>query len=124
MRPPLELEACIQNDFCGATPRYLRECFGKLSVAYRGWRQERALYQDLPLRNPRLANRIAALSSEHARLASELDELVATVGHLSEVPDKPLRLRMVALVQDLRRLEHAEIALLQSAYWRENGVGD
>ena len=124
MRPTLELEACIQNDFFGASPRHLRECFGKLSVAFRGQRKERALYRELPLRNPRLSDRIADLGSEHARLAAEVDALVAAVGTLREPPDKPLRRRMVDLVQDLRRLEHDEIALLQSAYWRENGVGD
>ena len=128
MRVTSELEACIRGDSAGMSAGSLRKCFGKFSAAVRGGQlhqdSKRTFYYDLPLRNPRLASRIAGLGSEHARITSELDALVEAVGALRETPDKPLRQRMARLIADLRQLDNDETAILQSAYWRENGVGD
>ena len=74
-----------------------------------------------------LANRIKTLGREQRRIRDELGILIERVGalgagareELAEVSD-----RVVRLVDDLKSLDDQETELLQSAYWRETGVGD
>jgi hypothetical protein len=85
------------------------------------------LYRELPGTFPRLANRVKTLGREHRRIRDELDILIERVGALRasakhEVAE--IRDRVVRLVVDLKSLDDSETELLQSAYWRETGVGD
>ena len=64
---------------------------------------------------------------EHRRIRDELGILIERVGELraaatDEVAE--VRDRVVRRVVDLKSLDENETELLQSAYWREIGVGD
>ena len=127
-----DLESCItRNPEPGADwVPLLQGCFRKFASVIRthleGEEQGR-LYRELPGTFPRLANRIKTLGREHRRIRDELGILIERVGALrasakhevAEISD-----RVVRLVVDLKSLDDSETELLQSAYWRETGVGD
>ena len=127
-----DLELCIAGSPDPAidwVPR-LQGCFRKFASVIRthleGDEQVR-LYRELPGTFPRLANRIKTLGREQRRIRDELGILIERVGALrataaDEVAE--IRDRVVRLVVDLKSLDDRETELLQSAYWRETGVGD
>ncbi len=127
-----DLEFCIAGspdpDIDWVPP--LQGCFRKFASVIRthleGDEQVR-LYRELPGTFPRLANRIKTLGREQRRIRDELGILIERVGALrataaDEVAE--IRDRVVRLVVDLKSLDDRETELLQSAYWRETGVGD
>lgn len=126
-----DLESCIARTADPVddwVPR-LQGCFVKFATVIRSQleREERgSLYRELPTRSPRLANRITRLGREHRRIRDELDLMTGRVGALARAPDAvtEVRGRVLQLVTDLKSLEDKETELLQSAYWRETGVGD
>ncbi len=127
-----DLEFCIAGSpdpDVDWVPR-LQGCFRKFASVIRthleGDEQDR-LYRELPGNFPRLANRIHTLGREQRRIRDELGILIERVGALrataaDEVAE--FRNRVVRLVVDLKSLDDRETELLQSAYWRETGVGD
>ena len=108
----------------------LQGCFRKFSsvvCTHLEGEEQGRLYRELPGAFPRLANRIKTLGREHRRIRDELGILIERVGALrasatQEVAE--VRQRVVRLVDDLKSLDERETELLQSAYWRETGVGD
>ena len=127
-----DLESCITGKPDPGVDQIplLQGCFRKFAAVIRthleGEEQGR-LYRELPENFPRLANRIKTLGREHRRIRDELDMLIERVGALrasatDEVAE--VRHRVVRLVVDLKSLDDRETELLQSAYWRETGVGD
>ena len=127
-----DLESCITGNPDPGVDRLplLQDCFRKFASVIRthleGEEQGR-LYRELPGTFPRLANRIKTLGREHRRIRDELGILIERVGALRasakhEVAE--IRDRVVRLVVDLKSLDDSETELLQSAYWRETGVGD
>ena len=127
-----DLESCIAGSpdpDLDWVPR-LQGCFREFASVIRthleGEEQGR-LYRELPRTSPRLANRIKTLGREQRRIRDELGILIERVGALrataaDEVAE--VRNRVARLVVDLKSLDDRETELLQSAYWRETGVGD
>ena len=112
-----------------AGTRNVQQCCETASGALRSRleRPDSGLYRELPRAKPRLAQRVDNLRTEHARLSSVLNSVVQDVEGLctnetARVSDVTARIRL--LIDDLHRHDLKETELLQSAYWREVGVGD
>ncbi len=84
-------------------------------------------YQELPLRQPHLSDRLARLQSEHAEIASELTALCEAAHAAAEgggAPDPNLTERMRALARRIRRHERDETEIVQRAWLEDFGEGD
>lgn len=107
----------------------LRQCCDSFSDVLRAQLagEKRKLFRELQTAKPRLAGRLERLRSEHTRISENLGAVIETVGGLhpgqvDEVDDLTARVRL--LIADAQRHDAKETELLQSAYWREVGVGD
>jgi hypothetical protein len=127
-----DLELCIAGTAdpgVDQIPR-LQVCFHKFAAVIRTYlegEEQGRLYRELPGTFPRLANRAKSLGREQRRIRRELDALIVSVGTLEGAAAEEvaaIKPRVVRLVVDLKSLDDRETELLQSAYWRETGVGD
>lgn len=126
-----DLEFCIAGSpdpDLDWVPR-LQGCFRKFAsviLTHLEGDEQSRLYRELPGAFPRLANRTKTLGREQRRIRDELGILIERVGALraTAADDTEVRDRVVRLVVDLKSLDDRETELLQSAYWRETGVGD
>lgn len=92
-----------------------------------GTESQGALYQEIPERFPRFAQRLRDLEAEHASILADA-ESVLKLGR-EETGDRiyeqrRLNARAQLLVATLRRHEAEENEIILSAHWDEVGAGD
>jgi uncharacterized small protein (DUF1192 family) len=123
-----DIQQCIEGTFEHEewVPE-LKGCFVRFASVMNRHRarEEKSMYHELPSSFPQLTHRIDALRREHDRVGTELNALSDSVDHLGDSATPSVtgfKNRVTRLVEDIERLEDKETELLQSAYWREDGV--
>jgi hypothetical protein len=127
-----EIEACLdrQPDDSGRWVGRLLEHLPELARTMREHfvdEERGALFTELPLRRPRIADRLEALKDEHPRMLSEVEKIIEIAGGLKEAEIYELRelnARIQLFVARLRRHEAAENELVYEVYWDDVGTGD
>ena len=89
--------------------------------------QDGALYQEIPERFPRFAQRLRALAAEHESILADAEAALklgrdGTGDRIYE--QRQLNARVQLLVATIRRHEAEENEIILSAHWDEVGVGD
>ncbi len=83
------------------------------------------LYEQLPLHEPRFADRLGRLRAEHEVLQEEVRSLVAAARAADFGPiDTHFADRMRALARRIRAHEHAETEIVQQAWLEDHGEAD
>jgi hypothetical protein len=126
-----EVEACLdrQPDREG---QWIAELVAKLEHLAQTMREHfkeenDGLYVQLPIKFPRLANRLAKLKGEHGQMLQTIEKTTAMAQRLNEPEMHELRelnAHVQLLVATIRRHEAEENELVIEAHWDEVGVGD
>jgi hemerythrin-like domain-containing protein len=89
--------------------------------------EQGALFTELPLKKPRLEQRIRNLGTEHGKMVADLDRITEMARALRQPEIHELRelnAHIQLFIATIRRHEAEENEIIMSAYWDELGAAD
>lgn len=126
----LDAEACTPTAASSAWVSAIRELLTSLRetlLPHFALEEEGALYREVPIEFPRLAERCRGLANEHQAITGRLGSLLAQATALAEGGEGDageLSAEIRLLAATIRSHEAQENEIMMTAYWDDLGSGD